>query len=213
MRALLDDRAPARPRRRRLAAPAVLVACAAVALIVVVTARPLVPAAPDRAGPGCRRADERPDRGRRDPAENHSGRRGRLGGARSLNLQQAGSTADPAYYPKAHGTLARSLQLRPDANPDGLGGLAALRLAQHCFAESRELAERALAPQRFALWGTLADADPARPLRRSGRRRPAHAGPGRGRPGPHPCRVWLRAARRGPHDQPVLQPCRRRSPG
>jgi hypothetical protein len=67
-----------------------------------------------------------------------------------LNLQQAGSTADPAYYPKADGTLARSLQLRPDATPDGLGGLAALRLAQHCFAESRELAERALPSRRGA---------------------------------------------------------------
>ena len=79
----------------------------------------------------------------------------------TLYVQQAKNTANPAYYPKADGALSRSLTLRPDGNPAGLGGLAALRAAQHRFAESRDLAQRAIAtnPESSLLWGTLADAD------------------------------------------------------
>lgn len=75
-------------------------------------------------------------------------------------VQQAKNTVNPMYYPKADGALARSLQIQPDANAAALGGQAALRAAQHRFADALTLARRALAidPQNSTLYGTLADA-------------------------------------------------------
>jgi tetratricopeptide (TPR) repeat protein len=78
-----------------------------------------------------------------------------------LYVQEARNTVNPAYYAKADGALSRSLSLRPSENAAGLGGLAALRAAQHRFTESRDLVQRALAltPDNATLWGTLADAE------------------------------------------------------
>jgi tetratricopeptide (TPR) repeat protein len=78
----------------------------------------------------------------------------------TLYVQEARSTVNPMYYAKADGALSRSLSLRPADNAAGLGGLAALRAAQHRFTESHDLAQRALAinPDSSTLWGTLADA-------------------------------------------------------
>lgn len=79
----------------------------------------------------------------------------------ALYVQEAENAVNPAYYPKADAALARSLALRPGGNAVGLGGLAALRVAQHRFVESHDLAQRALAidATNATLYGTLADAD------------------------------------------------------
>lgn len=77
-----------------------------------------------------------------------------------LTLRQATATGDPRRYPDADAALGRSLQLRPDGNAAALGGLAALRTAQHRYGEAQDLARRALAldPQSPAGWAALADA-------------------------------------------------------
>ena len=78
----------------------------------------------------------------------------------TLELRQAAATHDPRHYPDADVALTRSLLLRPDGNTAALAGLAALRTAQHRFAESHDVARQALAldSQDPAVWGTLADA-------------------------------------------------------
>lgn len=75
-------------------------------------------------------------------------------------IQQAKNTANPMYYPKADGALARSAQLQPTGNAAALAGTAALRAAQHRFAEALALAQQAQAldPQDSTIHGTLADA-------------------------------------------------------
>jgi hypothetical protein len=75
-------------------------------------------------------------------------------------VQEAKNTANPQYYPKADGALATSLRLQPTANAPGLAGTAALRAAQHRFAEARDLARQALAvePYNSTIYGILADA-------------------------------------------------------
>jgi len=75
-------------------------------------------------------------------------------------VQQAKNTVNPMYYPKAEGALERSLQIQPTGNAAGLAGTAALRAAQHRFAESLTLAQQAQAlnPQNSTIYGTLADA-------------------------------------------------------
>ena len=164
-RALVDSPAP--PRRRRigtlLVAPVGL-AVGTVAALVVAAAWP-TPAAPDAvaADPGAVAAD--PLGVRIANVQTQVG--GSPGNADAwaelgvLYVQEAENTVNPAYYPKADSALARSLALDPDANLAALGGLAALRGAQHRFAESRDLAQQALTidPESSALYGTLADAD------------------------------------------------------
>ena len=78
----------------------------------------------------------------------------------TLVTRQAADTGDPRHYPDADAALGRSLLLRPDGNVAALGGLAALRTAQHRYGEAQDLARRALAldPHDPAVWGTLADA-------------------------------------------------------
>jgi tetratricopeptide (TPR) repeat protein len=51
-------------------------------------------------------------------------------------LQQARITADPSYYPKAEGTLRRSLQLNDSDNFSALLGMGILAAARHDFREA-----------------------------------------------------------------------------
>ncbi|WP_250279561.1 tetratricopeptide repeat protein [Frankia sp. Cppng1_Ct_nod] len=60
-------------------------------------------------------------------------------------VQQARLTADPTYYQKADGALARSLAIRPDGNALALTGQAALAAARHDFASALRLADDAIA--------------------------------------------------------------------
>jgi tetratricopeptide (TPR) repeat protein len=81
-------------------------------------------------------------------------------GLGSAYLERARVTADPSYYPKAEGALDRSLQLRPQDNPDALSGLGALANARHDFAGALGWAQRALRvdPYHADAYGVLADA-------------------------------------------------------
>lgn len=75
-------------------------------------------------------------------------------------VQQAKSTADPSYYPKAEAVLKRSLALRTTDNFTAMGGMAALEAGRHQFAQALDWARKAVAvnPYNSALYGTLADA-------------------------------------------------------
>jgi tetratricopeptide (TPR) repeat protein len=80
---------------------------------------------------------------------------------RGLELQQrARATGNPALYPKAERELRRAVALDP-ANAGAVRGLAALAASRHRFAESLELAERALAlePGSAATHGLIGDAN------------------------------------------------------
>ncbi|MFJ4921668.1 tetratricopeptide repeat protein [Streptomyces sp. NPDC088725] len=82
-------------------------------------------------------------------------------GTLGLNyVQQAKSTADPTYYPKAEAVLKRSLAVEPADNFTAMGGMAALEAGRHRFGQARDWARRALAvnPYNSSLYGTLADA-------------------------------------------------------
>ncbi|MGV9271548.1 tetratricopeptide repeat protein [Kitasatospora sp. NPDC003701] len=81
----------------------------------------------------------------------------RLGGE---YVEQARSTADPSYYPKADEALHRSLALVPQANVEAYTGLGALANARHLFGEARDFAERAIAasPVHWPAYAVLADA-------------------------------------------------------
>jgi tetratricopeptide (TPR) repeat protein len=57
-------------------------------------------------------------------------------------VQQARLTADPSYYPRAQGVLARSMAIQPAQNLDALMGLAALAAARHDFAAALSYAMR-----------------------------------------------------------------------
>jgi tetratricopeptide (TPR) repeat protein len=76
-------------------------------------------------------------------------------------VQQAKIKVDPAYYPKAEGSLARSLALNSTTNVAGFAGQAALKAAQHDFAAARSWAQRGLRvdPANAVLVATLNDAD------------------------------------------------------
>jgi tetratricopeptide (TPR) repeat protein len=78
----------------------------------------------------------------------------------SLYVEQARVTADPTYYPKAEGSLRRSLSIDDKDNVDALVGLGQLANARHDFAGGRRWAERARAlnPNRAAVYGVLGDA-------------------------------------------------------
>ncbi|GAB4064353.1 hypothetical protein GCM10028777_10340 [Angustibacter speluncae] len=75
-------------------------------------------------------------------------------------VAQARRTADPTYYGKADEALARSLELRPEANADALAGQAALANARHDFALGRDLATAAVEVDAYdsTARGVLADA-------------------------------------------------------
>jgi tetratricopeptide (TPR) repeat protein len=75
-------------------------------------------------------------------------------------VQQARITADPAYYTKAEGALARSLKIRPEENALALTGQAALAAARHDFAAALRLGQRATTvdPYLSAAHGVVGDA-------------------------------------------------------
>jgi tetratricopeptide (TPR) repeat protein len=76
-------------------------------------------------------------------------------------LEQSRITADPSFYAKAEGALERSLEVRPEDNPETLVGLAALANARHEFADGRRFARRAIELNRYDAdaYGALADAE------------------------------------------------------
>jgi len=76
-------------------------------------------------------------------------------------VQQAKVKVDPAYYPKAEGSLARSLKLNGTSNVAGFAGEAALKAAEHDFAAARSWAQRGLAFNAYnpVLYAALDDAD------------------------------------------------------
>ncbi len=76
-------------------------------------------------------------------------------------VQQAKVKVDPAYYPKAEGSLARSLKLNGTSNVAGFAGEAALKAAEHDFSAARSWAQRGLAFNAYnpVLYAALDDAD------------------------------------------------------
>lgn len=75
-------------------------------------------------------------------------------------VQQAKVTVDPAYYPRADGALARSLEIAEDDNFLAYAGLSALASARHDFTAAEAYARQGLAINDFSpvLWGALSDA-------------------------------------------------------
>ena len=75
-------------------------------------------------------------------------------------VQQARTTADPTYYPKAQGVLDTSLSLQPRHNEEALVGMAALAAARHDFAGALRYGERARAlnPYDANVYGVIGDA-------------------------------------------------------
>jgi tetratricopeptide (TPR) repeat protein len=64
-------------------------------------------------------------------------------------VERARVTADPTYYPKAEGAARRSLDLRPDGNPDALVALGALANSRHDFSAARRYATAAIAVNAY----------------------------------------------------------------
>lgn len=75
-------------------------------------------------------------------------------------VQEARVTADPTYYPKAEGVLARSLALNGNDNVVALIGMASLHAARHDFTGALTWAERAVAagPSNADAYAVLGDA-------------------------------------------------------
>ena len=75
-------------------------------------------------------------------------------------VQQARLTADPSYYPKAAGALAKSLAIEPTGNVSADVGQGALANARHEFAEAATWGRRAAAvdPYSAGAQGVLTDA-------------------------------------------------------
>lgn len=75
-------------------------------------------------------------------------------------LQKARITADPSYYPKAHGVLRRSLELDGDDNVNGLIGMGALAGARHQFGQQLTWGRRAVETSPYSSFahGMVADA-------------------------------------------------------
>jgi tetratricopeptide (TPR) repeat protein len=75
-------------------------------------------------------------------------------------VQEARVSADPRYYPKAEGTLERSLHLRPNANFEAGVGYAALSSARHRFATALSWGQRArtIDPYNENAYGVIGDA-------------------------------------------------------
>jgi tetratricopeptide (TPR) repeat protein len=78
----------------------------------------------------------------------------------SAHLAEAGHGGDPGRYGRADDAFARSLDVRPDGNPDALAGRAAVAAARHDFDGARDLAEQAVSTDPFnaTARGVLADA-------------------------------------------------------
>src|SRR4051812_34307342 len=78
----------------------------------------------------------------------------------SAYIQQARVTGDPSYYPKAAGSLHRSLDVQPDRNAPALTGLAALAAGRHQFGHALALARQSQAvnPYGAVNQGVLVDA-------------------------------------------------------
>lgn len=155
-----DVSAPARPRPRRrwlLAALTAAVLAGATAIGVVTGAAPAPPAepAPSTADPLGAQIATLQEHLRSNPHDADAWA--------TLGLeyvQQARNTVNPMYYPKADGALGTSLRLQPTGNAAGLTGTAALRAAQHRFAEALDLARQAstLEPDDSTPYGVAADA-------------------------------------------------------
>ncbi len=75
-------------------------------------------------------------------------------------VQQGRVTADPSYYPKAHGVLRRSLGLERKDNFAAMVGMAALAAARHDFAGALRWGEQAKAinPYNGNVYGVIGDA-------------------------------------------------------
>ncbi len=75
-------------------------------------------------------------------------------------VDRARLTADPSWYPKADGALARSLRVKPQDNALALTGQAILAAARHDFAGARRLAlaSRRINPDNAMNEGVLGDA-------------------------------------------------------
>ncbi|MFJ3697386.1 tetratricopeptide repeat protein [Streptomyces sp. NPDC090052] len=75
-------------------------------------------------------------------------------------VQQAKSTADPTYYPKAEGVLKRSLASQKKNNSTAMDGIAALEAGRHRFTDALGWAKQSVTvnPYSSPLYGMLADA-------------------------------------------------------
>jgi tetratricopeptide (TPR) repeat protein len=78
----------------------------------------------------------------------------------SAYIQQARVTGDPSFYPKAAGSLHRSLDVQPDGNAPALTGLAALAAGRHDFRHALSLARQSQAINAYSSvnQGMLVDA-------------------------------------------------------
>lgn len=78
----------------------------------------------------------------------------------SAYLDAGIATADPAYYSKADGALARSLQIQPTDNAAAVTGQAALAASRHNFGTALRLAltSKRMDPYSAANQGVLVDA-------------------------------------------------------
>lgn len=78
----------------------------------------------------------------------------------SAYVQQGRITADPSYYPKAEGSLKRSLDLESATNWQGMVGMAALANARHDFRAALDWGRRAerVNPSAGSVYGVLVDA-------------------------------------------------------
>jgi len=78
----------------------------------------------------------------------------------SAYLDAGIASADPAYYSKADGALARSLQIHPGGNAAAVTGQAALAASRHNFSSALKLAlaSKRINPYSSANQGVLVDA-------------------------------------------------------
>lgn len=74
-------------------------------------------------------------------------------------LQKAREVGDPSYYSKAEGVLKKSLEVNPK-NIEAMGGMGALALSRHQFAQALEWGQKAqaLRPDLSYNYGVMADA-------------------------------------------------------
>ena len=75
-------------------------------------------------------------------------------------VQEARVTADPRFYPRAQGALARSLSIHPHGNFEASTGEGALALARHDFAGALTWGRkaRAINPYNGNIYGVIGDA-------------------------------------------------------
>ncbi|WP_067473482.1 tetratricopeptide repeat protein [Actinomadura hibisca] len=145
------DRVPRRPLYAAVAA----LAAAVVAVVGVGALRdaPGPPAPIDGAAPGTIGRYQQALRAAPDDHRTWAA----LGAA---YVQQARTTLDPSYYPRAQGALERSLRLAPTGNDQAMTGMGALANARHEFASAAQWGRRAARanPASPDAQGVLADA-------------------------------------------------------